>query len=222
MSTTGDFQAQWRERLASGSRLAGRALGQALKDDPTRVALIVPLTRDALPTVRVATFRALEEVAASRAGAVAPFAADLVAGLAAAEPDAQAAALAALAEVAPHAQPEAALALPLIADLLHARRPALRENAVRCLGRLGAQLPDRAPEVAHQLGSVLREMRHSRASAEAREVLAALEGVLPHLPADERAALAAAVTPLRGHPNIQVRERAGRLARALAPGERAG
>ncbi|HVM46169.1 MAG TPA: hypothetical protein VM582_09560, partial [Candidatus Thermoplasmatota archaeon] len=162
------FQAQWRERLASGSKLAARALAQALRDDDTRVPLIVPLARDPLPTVRVATLRALEELAARKPAAVAPFAAELLAGLAAPEPDAQAAALATLGHVAPYAQPEAALALPLIADLLKARRPALREEAVRCLGRLGAQLPERAPLVARQLGDALGDARHARAGAEAR------------------------------------------------------
>ena len=216
MPAPDDFQAQWRERLASGSKLAAKALGNALKDDPSRLALIAPLTRDALATVRVATFRALEEVAVAKPRAVAPFAGDIVAGLAAPEPDAQLAALGALAHVAPHAQPEAALALPLIAELLGSRRPALREEAVRCLGRLGTQLPDRAPVVASRLGAALTAARNPRASMEAREILAALEGMLPHLAPAERATLAEAVVPLRGHPNIQVRERAGRLAKQLA------
>jgi len=217
MAQTADFQGQWRDRLASGSKLAARALSTALKEDVTRVPLIVPLTRDALPTVRVAAFRALEEIAGWKPHAVAPFAADIVAGLAAAEPDAQTAALASLTHVAPLAQAEAALALPLIADLLKSRRPALREEAVRCLGRLGMQLPERAPVVAQRLGSALKDARHPRASMEAREILAALEGVLPNLGPQERAGLVDAVAPLRGHPNIQVRERAGRLAKKLSP-----
>lgn len=216
MPATDDFQAQWRERLASGSKLAAKALSNALKDDPSRLALIVPLTRDTLATVRVAAFRALEEVASSKPRALSPFAGDIVAGLAASEPDAQLAALGALAHVAPHAQAEAALALPLIADLLASRRPALREEAVRCLGRLGAQLPDRAALVADRLGAALTAARNPRASMEAREILAALESMLPLLAPTERAALAEAVVPLRGHPNIQVRERAGRLAKQLA------
>lgn len=212
----GDFQAQWRERLASGSKLAAKALSNALKEDDSRVALIAPLTRDPLATVRVAAFRALEEVAAARPLAVAPHASDVVAGLAATEPDAQASALAALAHIAAHARPEAALALPLIAELLRSRRPALREEAVKCLGRLGQQLPDHAPVVAQRLGSALVGARSPRASMEAREILAALEGMLPHLAPMERASLASAVAPLRAHPNIQVRERAGRLAKQLA------
>lgn len=210
-----DFQAQWRERLASGSKLAARALSTALKEDSARVALIVPLTRDALPTVRVAAFRALEEIAGWKPHVVAPHAQDVVAGLAAQEPDAQAAALATLTHIASSAQAEAALALPLIADLLKARRPALREEAARCLGLLGMQLPDRAPAVSQRLAVALHDARHPRASMEAREILAALEGVLPNLGPHERASVAAAVAPMRGHPNIQVRERAGRLAKKL-------
>lgn len=216
MATSGDFQVQWRERLASGSKLAARALGTALKDDASRVALIAPLARDPLATVRVATLRALEEVAAAKPLAVAPHAALLVECLAAPEPDAQAAALGALSHVAAHAREETALALPLIAELLKARRPALREEAARCLGRLGMQVPEAARDVAARLGLALGDARHARASTEAREILAALEGMLVNLGPAERAGVAAAVAPLRGHPNIQVRERAGRLAKRLA------
>lgn len=210
-----DFQGQWRERLASGSKLAARALSQALKDDDARVPLIVPLTHDSLPTVRVASLRALEDVAAARPLVVAPYAGDVVAGLAAPEADAQAAALGALSHIAAFAPAEAALALPLIADFLKARRPGLREEAVRCLGRLGAQNPNHAALVAQRLGEALTAARNPRASMEAREILAALEGVLPHLPASERMRLAQAVAPMRAHPNIQVRERAGRLTKQL-------
>lgn len=216
MATPDDFQAQWRERLASGSKLAARALSVALRDDESRIALIAPLTRDARPTVRIAAFRALEDTAAAEPRAVAAFAGDIVAGLASAELDAQLAALGCLSHVAPYAEAEAALALPLIADLLKARRAALREEAVRCLGRLGAQLPDRAPDVAQRLGHALTQARNPRASMEAREILAALEGVLPNLGPPERATLVAAVAPMRAHPNIQVRERAGRLAKRLS------
>lgn len=216
MSPAEDFQSQWRERLASGSKLAARALSQALRDDSSRIAYIAPLTRDARPTVRVAALRALEEVAAWRPQLVAPYASDLVAGLAAAEPDAQAAALGGLTHVAPHAQPEAALALPLIADLLKARRPALREEAARCLGHIGQSMPDHAAAVAARLGVALTGARHPRASMEAREILAALESIVPYLPPLERASLTDAVAPMRAHPNLQVRERAGRLAKRLA------
>lgn len=216
MAPAEEFQAQWRDRLASGSKLAARALGQALREDASRIPLIVPLARDPLPTVRVATLRVLEEVAAARPGLVAPYAGEIVAGLAAVEPDAQAAALGALTHLAPHAHAEAALALPLIAELLSARRPALREEAARCLGRIGAQVPDRATDVAARLGAALTAARHPRAGNEAREILAALEGMLPHLAPPARAQLAGAVAPMRAHPNIQVRERAGRLARQLA------
>lgn len=216
MSPQVDFQSQWRDRLASGSKLAAHALGQALKDNDDRLALIVPLSRDALPTVRVAALRALQEVAKSRPGAVAPYATDIVAGLGAAEPDAQAAALGALSAIAAHAQPEVALALPLISDLLKARRPALREEAVRCLGRIGVEFPENAGAVALRLGDALTAARNPRASMEAREILAALETLIPHVAPAERARLAAAVAPMRAHPNIQVRERAGRLAKQLA------
>lgn len=215
MPVAGDFQAQWRERLASGSKLAAKALGNALRDDDSRVGMIAALTHDSLPTVRVAAYRALDELAASRPLAVAAHAGDVVAGLAAPEPDAQTAALSALAHIAPHARAEAALALPLIAELLASKRPTLREEAVKCLGRLGQQLPDHAPVVAQRLGSALGGARNPRASMEAREILAALEGMLPYLQPLERASLASAVAPLRGHPNIQVRERAGRLSKQL-------
>ena len=216
MAQPDDFRDQWRERLASGSKLAARALSTAIKEDPRRVGAIAPLTRDVLPTVRVAAYRALEEVAAWKPLAVAPYAQDVVAGLAAPEPDAQAAALAALTHIAPHAQPEAALALPLVADLLKARRPALREEAARSLGKLGMQMPDRAAAVADRLSHALTQASHPRASMEAREILAALEAVVPNLRPEERAGVMAAATPLRGHPNLQVRERAGRLAKRLA------
>lgn len=216
MAPPDDFQGQWRERLASGSKLAARALSQALKEDSARLALVAPLTRDPLATVRVATLRAFEEVAQWRPQIVAPYAREIVESLAAPEPDAQAAALAALTQIAPHAQAEAALALPLIADLLRAKRPALREEAARCLGRLGHGMPEVAADVALRLASALEHARNPRASMEAREILAALEATLPHLGDEARAKVADAVTPMRGHPNIQVRERAGRLSRALA------
>ena len=105
-----------------------------------------------------------------------------------------------------------------IVDLLErAKRPALREEAVRCLGRIGAEMPESAPTAAQRLAAALGHARNPRAAQEAREILAALEGLLPHLPHDARASLTPAVAPLRAHPNIQVRERAGRLAKALAP-----
>ena len=216
MTPGASFQSLWRERLASGSKLAARALAQALKEDPTRLGQIAPLAADPLPTVRVATLRAMEELSNGHPAVVAPYAKHVVEGLAAQEPDAQASALAALANIATHARAEAALALPLIADLLKARRPGLREEAARCLGRLGAEVPESAPEVATRLGAALAAARNPRASQEAREILAALETLLPHLPDEGRTNLNPAVAPLRGHPNIQVRERAGRLAKQLA------
>lgn len=216
MVSTGEFQAQWRERLASGSKLAAKALSQALKDDATRVPLIVPLTRDVLPTVRVAAFRALADVAAAKPAHVAPYASEMIAGLAAAEPDAQEAALSALTHLAPYAHAEAALALPLIADLLRARRPALREEAARCLGRMGSALPQSAPAVALRLAAGLDGARNARGGPEAREILAALEGMLTNLTPQARAQVALSVAPMRAHPNIQVRERAGRIAKALS------
>jgi hypothetical protein len=212
----GDFQVQWRERLASGSKLAAKALSQAIRDDPARLALIVPLTRDALPNVRVAAFRALHEVASFKPAALAPYAGDIIAGLAATEADAQEAALGALTYLAPYAHAEAALALPLIADLLRARRPALREEAARCLGRMGAELPERAPDVALRLAAGLKGAASARSGPEAREILAALEGMLGNLPPPTRAQVALSVAPMRAHPNIQVRERAGRIAKALS------
>lgn len=217
MAPPSDFQGLWRERLASGSKLAAKALAQAIKEDGSRVALIAPLTRDVLPTVRVAAYRALEETAAHDPRVVAPFAKEVVEGLAAPEPDAQAAALGTLAAIAPWARVEAALALPLIADLLKARRPGLREDAARCLGRIGHSWPESAPQVAKRLAHALMGAKTPRAAHEAREILAGLEGMLPHLAPDDRAALAPVVSTMRGHPNIQVRERAGRLAKALAP-----
>lgn len=216
MATPSEFQAQWRERLASGSKLAAKALSQALKDDPTRIGFIVPLTHDLVPAVRVAAFRTLAEVAVAKPRALAPFASDLVSGLGAPEVDAQEAALTALTHVAPYAHAEAALALPLIADLLRARRPALREEAARCLGRMANELPDTAPSVALRLAEGLDAARNARGGPEAREILAALEGILPNLPPPTRAKVALSIAPMRAHPNIQVRERAGRLAKALA------
>ncbi|HUR68151.1 MAG TPA: hypothetical protein VM370_02815, partial [Candidatus Thermoplasmatota archaeon] len=195
MVPTGEFQSQWRERLASGSKLAAKALSQALKDDATRVPLIVPLTHDALATVRIASLRALEELAAARPQALAPFAGDIVASLAAHEGDAQAAALGALTHLAPYARAEAALALPLIAELLRARRPGLREEAARCLGRIGVELPESAPAVAARLSSALEGARNARAGNEAREILAALEGMLGNLSPAARAQVATAVAP---------------------------
>jgi HEAT repeat protein len=211
-----DFQHQWRERLASGSKLAAKALAQALKDDPSRLASIVPLVRDPVATVRVSTLRALHEVSISQPRVVAPFARELIEALAAPEPDAQESALGALSHVAHHAQAEAALALPLIAELLHAKRPHLREEAARCLGKLGIEVPPVAATAARRLVDALQGARSPRAAQEVREILAALEGLVPNLPEMERAALAPSIAPLRGHPNIQVRERAGRLARQLS------
>lgn len=216
MAASDDFQRQWRDRLASGSKMAAKALGIALRDDPARIVLIAPLLRDAVPTVRVSAIRALDEAAAAHPGPVAAHAREVVEALAAPEPDAQTAALGALTRIAHLAPAEVALALPLVADLLHAKRPGLREEAARCLGRLGAELPMSAPAAAHHLAAALASLKNAKAAQEAREILAALESLLPHLPAPERTRLAATVAPLRGHPNLQVRERAGRLARALS------
>jgi HEAT repeat protein len=215
-SPADDFQAQWRDRLASGSKLAAKALAQAAKEDASRVPLVAALCSDASPHVRVSALRALADVSHSTPQLVAPHAREIVQGLAWSEPDAQESALAALGQIAALAPAEAALALPLIAELLaNARRPGIREEAARCLGRIGVELPDQAPRAAGQLATRLASLRSARAAQEAREALAALEALVPHLPAPERAALAPRIAPLRGHPNIQVRERAGKLARAL-------
>lgn len=216
MAPPHDFQGLWRDRLSSGSKLAAKALAQALRDDPTRLALIAPLTRDVLPTVRVAAYRALEETARNDPRAVAPFAREVIEGLAATEPDAQTSALATLAAITPWARVEAALALPLIAEMMRSRRPALREEAAKCLGRIGHSWPESAPQVAKRLADALTGAKTPRAAQEAREILSGLEGMIPHLGADDRAALAPVVSTMRGHPNIQVRERAGRLAKALS------
>ncbi|GEM_PF-5830442 len=213
-----DFQALWRERLASGSKLSAKALAQALKEDTSRLAKVAPLLHDTLSTVRVSAIRAFEEIAALKPHAVAPYAQQVVEALAAPEPDAQASALGALGHIAHHARAEAALALPLISDLLErAKRPALREEAARCLGKIGAEMPESASAAAQRLAKALAHAKSPRASQEVREILAALEGLLPHLSLDARASLGPAVAPMRAHPNIQVRERAGRLARALSP-----
>lgn len=212
-----DFTGLWRERLASGSKLSAKALAQALKEDPSRLGKVVPLLKDSLSTVRVSALRAFEEIAAVKPQAVAPYAQQVVEGLASPEPDAQAAALSALGHIAHLARAEAALALPLISELLErAKRPGLREEAARCLGRIGAEMPESAGTAAARLASALKHAKSPRASQEVREILAALEGLLPHLSIEVRASLGPAVAPMRGHPNIQVRERAGRLAKALS------
>lgn len=212
------FQSQWRDRLASGSKLAAKALAQAVKEDASRVAAAARLSADPHPAVRGGSLRALAEVARTDPATVAPHAREVVEGLAAPEPEAQEAALEALASIASRAPEEVSLALPLIADLLAAsKRPAVREAAARCLGRLGTEVPAHAPTAAHSLVAHIPDSRSARAAQEAREFLAALEGLLPNLPATERAAIAPHIAPLRGHPNIQVRERAGRIARQLAP-----
>lgn len=211
------FQTQWRERLASGSKLAAKALTQALREDGARVPAAARLTKDAHPSVRSGALRALAEVARTEPALVAPHAREIVEGLAAPDPEAQEAALDALSHVAPRVPEEAALALPLIADIMTgARRPALREAAARCMGRLGTEVPGYAPAVASSLVKHLPQSRSARSAHEAREILAALEGILPNLKPNDRAALAGSIAPLRAHPNIQVRERAGRIARMLA------
>lgn len=211
-----DFRAAWRDRLASGSKLSARALASALKEDPTRAALVAPLMADAHPLVKVGALRAFEDLAYTHTALVAPYAKEVVEALAAPETDAQAAALAILGQIGGACPAEIALALPLVADLLVHKRPGLREEAARCLGRLGAEVPQTAPVVAERLAGALAKARAPRAAPEAREILAALETLLPHLPPDERAALTPAIAPLRAHPNLQVRERAGRLAKQLA------
>lgn len=216
MAASDDFARQWRDRLASGSKMAAKALSTALKEDPARLALVAPLVKDPISTVRVSAIRALDDLSATHPVLVARHAREVIETLAAPEADAQLAALSALSRLAPHARPEVALALPLVSELLHARRPALREEAARCLGRMGMEIPERAPDAAHRLASALAAAKNPRLAPEAREILAALEGIAPNLPAAERAGLAQAVNPLRGHPNLQVRERAGRLARLLA------
>src|SRR5438552_18981790 len=97
-----------------------------------------------------------------------------------------------------------------------ARRHALREEAARCLGRIGMEVARAAPEAASRLAVHLGHVKNPRGAQEARECLAAIEALLPHLAPTDRLALAPRVAPLRAHPNIQVRERAGRIARALA------
>lgn len=217
MSELPEFQRQWRERLASGSKPASRALATALKEDSARVAMVAALCGDPSPNVRVGALRALADIAAWNPPLVSPWAKEVVEGLAAPEPDAQEAALDALGAIARLSPAEVALSLPLIADVMAvAKRPALREAAARCLGRLGSDVPQIAPRAAERLANALAGAKRVRASQEAREILAALEDVLPNLPRPERAALAPRITPLRAHPNLQVRERAGRLARELA------
>ena len=217
MSSGESFGAQWRERLASGSKLASKTLATALKDDSSRTADIAALARDPHPAVRVSALRALAELSRSQPSVVARHAREVVEALAAPEADAQEAGLDALAHIAPHAPAECALALPLIAELLaSARRPSVREEAARCLGKLGMEVPQRAPDAARTLVTALGGIKSARQAHEAREILAAIEHVVPNLPADERAWLAARVQPLRAHPNLQVRERAGKLARQLA------
>jgi len=165
----------------------------------------------------VAALRALAEISHHKPDLVAQHAKEIVEGLAWPEPDAQEASLDALGRIAQRAPAEAALSLPLIADLLEkARRPALREEAARCLGRIGMEVPLAAPEAATRLAVHLSHVKNPRGAQEARECLAAIETLLPHLAAPDRLALAPRVAPLRAHPNIQVRERAGRIARALA------
>ena len=212
-----DFQRLWRERLASGSRLVSKALAQAARENADRVPVVAALCADANPHVRVAALRALAEVSHHKPDLVALHAKEVVEGLAWPEADAQEASLDALGRIADRAPAEAALALPLIADLLErARRPALREEAARCLGRIGVEVPHAAPEAATRLAVHLGHVKNPRAAQEARECLAAIEALLPHLTASDRLALAPRVAPLRAHPNIQVRERAGRIARSLA------
>lgn len=211
-----DFLGSWRERLASGSKLAAKALATAVKDDPSRLPLLAPLANDPVPTVRVSFYRFLNDLSGTHPALVAPFAREVVQGLAAPETDAQENALAALANVAPHAAAEVALALPLVAECLQSKRPNLRDAATRCLGRLGAESPHAAPAAARRLCVALAAAKGPRMAPEAREILAAIEGLVPNLPASERSALSASVTSLRGHPNLQVRERAGRLSRLLA------
>lgn len=212
-----EFQAQWRERLSSGSKLAPKALAQVIKEDATRIAAAAALCSDANPNVRIAALRGMAMVARDNPAAVAPHAKPIVEGLAAAEPDAQEAALETLGHIASRAPEDAALALPLIADLLeNAKRPAIREEAARCIGKIGGDVPHSAAQAAQRLAIHLSGLKTNKTSQEARETLAALEALLQHLTNLERAALAARVAPLRSHPNIQVRERAGRIARLLA------
>lgn len=216
MQAPDDFQRSWRERLASGSKMVAKALSTALREDPARISLVAPLAQDPLPTVRIGLLRAWEDVSRHHQAPIAQHARILVEALAAPEADAQSAALATLANVATHARAEVALALPLVAELLHHKRPALREEAARCLGRLGAENPMTAPDAAARLAHALPGLKNPRLANEAREVLAALEALLPHLQVADRAVLGAAIAPMRGHPNLQVRERAGRIARALS------
>ncbi len=217
MPDSSEFSRQWRERLASGSKPAARALATALKEDPTRLEGIAALCDDPLATVRIGALRTLAETARHHPAHVAAHAHKVVEGIGAHEADAQDAALEALGRIAAHASAELALALPLIADVLStAKRPALRESAARCLGHVGLSVPMMAPKAADRLAHALANAKRARAAPEAREILAALEEVVPNLPAADRIALAARVAPLRAHPNMQVRERAGRLARELA------
>ncbi|MFA5861521.1 MAG: hypothetical protein WDA16_07485 [Candidatus Thermoplasmatota archaeon] len=211
-----DFQAQWRERLASGSKLASKALAQAAKDEPTRVPMVAALCADPHVAVRVSALRALATLSHTLPQAVAPHAREVVEGLAWPEADAQEASLDALGCIASRAPAEAALALPLIAALLEgARRPALREEAARCLGRIGGEVPTQAAPAADRLATHLVGLRNPRSAQEARETLAAIEALVPFLMAPDRAALVPRIAPLRAHANIQVRERAGRIARLL-------
>lgn len=212
-----EFRLQWRERLSSGSRQAARALSNALRDDPSRLPAIAGLCQDDHTVVRIGALRALAEAGRHHPKAVAAHAKAFVAALGAPEPDAQEAGLEGLSHTATHAREEAMLALPLMSDVLHnARRAGIREAAARCLGELGRENPTSAPQAADRLLHALGALKRAKAAQEAREILAALEIILPNLPGAERAALAPRIAPLRGHPNLQVRERAGRIARELA------
>lgn len=178
---------------------------------------VVSLLRHEKPAVRSGAARALAILAETHAALVAPHAEAIVHGAAAEETETREATLEALAYVAPlNPGPIAGHIDALAAALRETRKPALREQAAKCLGMCGAGDPQRAHAASEPL---LQAISRNPRDKQARQILAAMHQIARGPVLDEdRQRMAVAVNPLRGHPDIQVRERAGQLYKILQNG----
>lgn len=202
---------------AGSTKLAAKYLASGVKETPEIVPDVVALLKHEKPAVRAGAARALAILAETQAALVAPHAEGILWGTHAEETETREATLEALAWIAPlNPAPLAAHVQDIAAALKETRKPALREQAAKCLGNCGAGDPARAHAASEPL---LQAISKNPRDKQARQILAAMHQIAKGpVNNEDRQRMAAAVNPLRGHPDIQVRERAGQLYKILQAG----
>lgn len=207
--------ADFLRRAGAGStKLAAKYLASGLKEDPTAIPLAAALITHEKPAVREGACRAFALLAETHPSLVTPYTDHLLQGTQVEESGTREAALEALALITPYTPDAVASHVNTLGAVLkEARRPQLREQAAKVLGYCGSGDPARAHAASEPL---VQALHHNPRDKQARQILAAMHQIArgPVMPED-RERMAAVVNPLRGHPDIQVRERAGQLYRLL-------